>query len=220
MKLRDLLRTRLRDVLGISKRRQEQASRLLQLCLVGFLFIGIDRGNVGIIVNSVLALAITELPALLDRDYALPMDPALVLWLTTAVFLHALGTLGPYQTVWWWDHVTHAISSSLVAGAGYATTRAVESYSDAIVLPPRFLFVFLLALVLAFGVLWEVLEFGLGQMTAVMGTGQVLTQYGLDDSMLDLVFDAAGGLLVAVWGTAYLSGMVTELVERFTPVEE
>lgn len=215
MKLRELLGTRLRDVLGISKRRQEQATRVMQLSLVGFLFIGLDRGNVGIVVNSGLALAITELPALMDRDYSLSMDPALVMWLTTAVFLHALGTLGPYQTVWWWDHVTHAISSSLVAGAGYATTRALESHSEAIVLPPRFLFVFLLSLVLAFGVLWEVLEFGLGQVTAWLGTGRVLTQYGLDDSMLDLVFDAAGGLVVAVWGTAYLSGMVTELVERF-----
>jgi hypothetical protein len=35
----------------------------------------------------------------LERDYAIPMDPALVLWLTTAVFLHALGTLGPYRDI-------------------------------------------------------------------------------------------------------------------------
>lgn len=220
MKLRDLFRTRLRDVLGISKRRQEQATRVMQLCLVGVVFIGFDRGNVGIMVNSGMALAVTELPAVLDRDYSVSMDPALVLWLTTAVFLHAVGTLGPYQTVWWWDHVTHAISSSLVAGAGYATTRAVESYSEEIVFPPRFLFVFLLCFVLAFGVFWEVLEFGLGQATEVLGTGRVLTQYGLEDSMLDLVFDAIGGLVVAVWGTAYLTGVVDDLIERFVAAED
>jgi len=210
----EILRRRLRDILGISERRQRQATRVMQLSLVGFLFVGLDRGDPGIVVNTVVALAVTELPAVLERDQRLSMDPALVLWLTTAVFLHAVGTLGPYQDVWWWDHVTHVVSSSIVAGAGYATARAVESHTDEIVLPPRFLFAFLVVLVLAFGVLWEVLEFGIGTAAAGLGSEAVLTQYGLEDTMLDLVFDAAGGLIVASWGTAYLSGMVTALADR------
>ncbi|MFB6104503.1 MAG: hypothetical protein ABEJ57_05380 [Halobacteriaceae archaeon] len=208
------LQRRLRDILGISTRRQRQATRGMQVALVGFLVVGLVRKDPGIVVNTGVALAVTELPAVLNRDLRISMDPALVLWLTTAVFLHAVGTLGPYQTVWWWDHLTHAVSSSIVAGAGYATTRAVEVHNENIVLPPRFLFAFLVVLVLAFGVGWEVLEFGLAAVATGLGSDAVLTQYGLDDSMLDLVFDAAGGLVVAAWGTAYLSGMVTTLAER------
>lgn len=205
---------RLRDRLGISVRRQRQATRAMQLGLIGFLFVGLDRGNPGIVVNTLVALGVTELPALLERDYNLPMDPALVLWLTTAVFLHALGTLGPYQNVWWWDHVTHMLSSSLMAGAGYASVRAMEVHSDQIVLPPRFLFVFILTIVVAFGVLWEVLEFAIGLAAKAIGTGRVLTQYGLDDSMLDLIFNTFGGVIVAASGTAHLTGMVSALAAR------
>lgn len=34
-----------------------------------------------------------------------------------------------------------------------------------------------------------------------MGDRALLTQHGLGDSMLDVVFDAVGAVLVAVWGT-------------------
>ncbi len=199
---------RLRDRFGVGPRRQRQASRLMQLSLVGFLFVGLDRGSLGIVVNSLVALGVTELPALLERDYDIPMDPALVLWVTTAVFLHALGTLGPYRDIWWWDHVTHMLSASLVAASGYAAARAVDAHADAISLPPSFMFAFILLVTVAFGVFWEVVEFALAGLSAVFGSGNVLTQYGLRDTMLDLVFDVLGGVVVAVWGTAHLTDVV------------
>ena len=194
----------------------------MELLLFGLLFIGIERGSTGIIVNTGVAILVTELPDLLDRRYDIPLNPALTLWITTAVFLHALGTVGLpgseanfYRTVWWWDHVTHALSSSVVAAAGYATTRALDTRSDAIYLPPKFMFVFILLFVLAFGVAWEVVEFILGELSTVVGSGPVLTQYGLADTMLDLVFDTIGGVIVAVWGTAYLTDVVGLISARF-----
>jgi hypothetical protein len=157
---------------------------------------------------------VTQIPPILERDYDVPMDPALTLWITTAVFLHALGVLGLpgseqnfYGTIWWWDHVTHALSSSVVAAAGYATARALDVHSDDIHLPPRFMFVYILIFVIAFGVLWEVIEFGLGEGARMMGNQALLTQHGLRDSMLDLVFDTVGAVVVAVWGTAHLTGV-------------
>lgn len=194
----------------------------MELMLVGLLFIGLERGSTGIIVNTGVALLVTELPDLLERRYDIPLNPALTLWITGAVFLHALGTVGLpgsessfYRTVWWWDHVTHALSSSVVAAVGYATTRALDTRSDAIDLPPRFIFVFILLFVLAFGVAWEVLEFILGELSAVLGSGPVLTQYGLRDTMLDLVFNTVGGVIVALWGTAYLTDVVGLINARF-----
>jgi hypothetical protein len=35
------------------------------------------------------------------------------------------------------------------------------------------------------------------------------------DTMLDLLFNAIGGVLVAIWGTAYLSDVVGALATRF-----
>jgi hypothetical protein len=155
---------------------------------------------------------VTELPALLEREYDVPMDPALALWVTTAVFLHALGTLGPYQDIGWWDHVTHALSASLVAASGYAAARAVDVHTEDVALPPSFMFVFILLVTVAFGVLWEVVEFALAGLSATFGSGHVLTQYGLRDTMLDLVFDVVGGVVVATWGTAHLADVTGALV--------
>ena len=213
---------RLRDRLRIGATTQRRLSRAMQVVLVGLVFIGLDRGNVGIVANSAIALGVTYLPATLERDYHIPMDAGLTLWITTAVFLHALGTVGIpgsrysfYQTLWWWDHLTHALSASVVAAAGYATLRAIDLHTEQVYLPPQFTFVFILLFVVAFGVLWEVLEFAVGGLASVLGGDAVLTQYGLGDTLLDLVFDIVGGVLVAVWGTAYLGDVVGALVRHF-----
>jgi len=212
--------TRLRDRSGLSERHQRVAARLMEASLVGFVFVGLYAGNVGVVVNSAVGLAVTQLPPLLERDYDLTMDSGLVLWITAAVFFHALGTVGLpgggasfYQSVGWWDHLTHVLSSSVVAAVGYAAVRAVDEHVDGVVFPPTFTFAAILLVVLAFGVLWEVVEFAVGGLGSVLGSGAVLTQYGLGDTMLDLVFDAVGGLVVATWGTAYLAGF-TESVSR------
>ena len=42
----------------------------------------------------------------------------------------------------------------------------------------------------------------------------MLTQYGLEDTMYDLVFDTLGGLIAAVWGAAYLTDVTGALADR------
>jgi hypothetical protein len=211
---------KVRDRLGIDAARQRQITRLLQVVLVGLMFIGFDRGSLGIVVNAAVALGVTYLPAVLERDHNIPMDPALTLWITLAVFLHALGTVGLpggtpfYRSIWWWDHLTHTLSSSVVAAAGYATVRAIEEHTESVYLPGRFIAVFILLFVVAFGVFWEVIEFALGGLGSLLGGTSILTQYGLSDTMLDLLFDALGGLIVAIWGGAYLSDVTGALREK------
>jgi len=214
---------RIRDRLGLDERRQKQLTHLMELALVGMFFVGLERGHTGILVNTAVALGVTQLVPILERDVGIPMDPALTLWITAAVFLHALGTVGIpgteldsfYKQVWWWDHMTHALSASVVAAAGYATARAVDLHSEDVYLPPRFMFVFILLLTVAFGVLWEVIEFAIAEAAALTGGAPVLTQYGLDDTLLDLVFDTIGAVVVATWGTAYLSDVVGAITDRF-----
>jgi VanZ family protein len=213
---------RLRDRLGLDERRQKQLTHLMELALVGMFFVGLERGHTGILVNTAVALGVTQLVPILERDVGIPMDPALTLWITAAVFLHALGTVGIpgtelesfYRQVWWWDHMTHALSASVVAAAGYATARAVDLHSEDVYLPPRFMFVFILLLTIAFGVLWEVIEFSIAEVATLTGSTSVLVQYGLRDTLLDLVFNTIGAVVVATWGTAYLSDVVGAIRKR------
>ncbi|WP_368409310.1 hypothetical protein [Halomarina litorea] len=208
----------------------------MEVGLVAILAAGIWLGNTGIIVNAGIALLVAQLPPILERDYHIPMDVGVTLWITTAVFLHALGTVPlpawfvefvgaapegvAYATLYssggWWDHLTHSLSASIVAGVGYATARAFDEHSEGVDLPPEFMFVYLLLFVVAFGVLWEVIEFVIGEAAVHFGMGSVLTQYGLADTMLDLVFNLLGGLVVAVWGTAYLTDVADAIGQRLS----
>ncbi|SIR85093.1 hypothetical protein SAMN05421858_4169 [Haladaptatus litoreus] len=190
---------------NLSETRQRQVVRAFQLVLVGVLLFGLFEVNVGIIVNTAVALVLTEVPALLERNYGLPMDTRLTLWIVVPVFLHAIGTVGLYQSIGLWDQLTHALSSSVVAAAGYTVVRALDVHADSIYLPKEFMFVFILLFTLAFGVLWELLEFGLDGIASTTGTESVLAQYSLGNTMLDLVFDTVGGVVVALWGARYLS---------------
>ena len=211
---------RVRDRLGIDERQQRQLTWLMELVMAGILLIGLWKWNVPIIVNAGVALAIAQLVPILERDYGVPLDAGLTLWITSAVFLHAFGTIGIpggesfYRTIWWWDHMTHALSSSVVAGVGYATVRAIDEHSEETNLPPRFIFVFILMFVLAYGVFWEIIEFSIAQGAAVLGSGTVLTQYGLTDSLMDLVFNTLGAVVVSIWGTAYLNDVSRYIEDR------
>jgi uncharacterized membrane protein YjdF len=84
---------------------------------------------------------------------------------------------------------------------------------------PKFTFAYLLVFVMAFGVFWELIEFYIAVGAEFFGVPQVLTQYGLDDTVLDLVYNTIGGLLVAVFGTTYLTGISDQLRGRFESEE-
>jgi hypothetical protein len=226
---------RLRERVGLSPRTQHALVWLMEAGLVGMLLVGLWLRHPGIVVNTGVALLVAQLPPILQRDYGIPMDLGLTLWITGAVFLHALGTIplpvwlvdvvaappadARYATLYasegWWDHLTHGLSASVVAGVGYATARALDEYADGVRFPDRFIFVYIVLFVVAFGVLWEVLEFGLSEAAAALGGGSVLTQYGLSDTMLDLVFDTVGAVVVGLWGTAHLNDVASAIGRRF-----
>nr|WP_231185060.1 hypothetical protein [Haladaptatus sp. DYF46] len=199
----------------LSDRQQRRLVRALQVVLVGVLAFGVYRANIGIIVNTAVALALMELPAVLERDYRLPIDAGLTLWIVVPVFLHAIGTVGLYHSIGLWDQLTHTLSSSLVAAAGYTTVRALDIHADSVYLPKTFMVLFILLFTLAFGVLWELLEFGLDGLATTLGTASVLSQYSLENTMLDLVFDSVGGIIVAIWGAAHLSNVSDAVAARF-----
>ncbi|MFA1610011.1 hypothetical protein [Halobellus rubicundus] len=190
------------------------AASAMRMTIAVVLGVGVATLNLGVVVNAVFALGVTYLPALLRRDWNLRLSPGLTLVVTLAVLLHTLGMIGLYENIVWYDHLTHTFSAALVAAVGYAATRAIDLHSEAVSFPPRFLSVFLLLFTLALGVFWEVVEF-VGRLAAdAAGAEAVLIQYGLEDTILDLVFDSVGALLVALFGTERLSDLVETIRER------
>lgn len=187
----------------------------MQASLAVILVAGFYFGSTKVVINAGIGLAVTFAPALIKKRYDIVVNPFLSLWITSAVFFHALGSFGFYGSVWWWDHLTHALSASLVAGIGYTLIRSADIYSNDIHLPNRFMFVFILLTVIAFGVVWELFEYGLDIIANITGLSMPLAQHGLSDTMKDMMFNTVGALIVAVFGQAYLTTLSEELRERF-----
>jgi hypothetical protein len=178
--------------------------RGLQAGIAAIAVVGVATRNVAVVVNGVLGLAVTFLPAVLRRDYRLWLSPGASLLVAVAVFLHAAGMLGAYDTVWWFDHLTHALSAAVVAAAGYAAARALDEHRDDLHFPRPFLTVFVFLLTLALGVLWEVAEWVAREAAMALALDPVLVVYGVDDTVSDIVFNAVGALAAATVGTRYL----------------
>jgi hypothetical protein len=189
--------------------------RGLQFALVGVVLYGAASLQFELAFNAAVPLAVTFLPAVLRREYDYTMDARLVLLVTVAVFLHALGSLGFYVQYSWYDEVTHTVSAVLVAGIAYATVVALERHSSAVDLSANVRGAFILVFVLAFGVLWEVFEFGAVWFSRGLGVKSPVQVFGIDDIVTDMIFNLVGGLLVAVLGTGYFDDLVPFLRRLF-----
>jgi len=160
--------------------------------------------RLGLALGVGFGLFVTLLPALVRREHDYSMDSLLVLWITLAVFVHTIGSLGPYDWWGWYDSVAHTVSAVLIAGIGYVTLRTFEEHSAEIDIPGEFRAVFIVVFVLAAGVFWELLEFASGALATTLGADEPLAVRGVNDIVNDLVYNTLGALLLAVFGTGYL----------------
>lgn len=182
------------------KERLKLLSRAMQAGMVAVVMAGLITGNFTWIPAALLSLFVSEVPSLLRRDLRLVLPIELNFWIVLALFFHVVaGFSGFYDRVPGWDHITHVLSASLVAALGFVLVVSIDKYVDSIYLPRPFLAFFIVMFTMAFGVVWELLEFGNDQLT-----GSRL-QYSLSDSMIDMMFDAFGGTIVAAAGAHYLT---------------
>jgi len=190
---------------------KKAVNKLMQLTLTILFISGLVYGNPKVIINAGIGLAITFAPAIVERKYGLTIDAFLSLWITSAVFFHSLGSFGFYGSIWWWDHLTHALSASVVAAIGYTFIRTIDLHSEKVNLPRKFMFVFILLTVIAFGVVWELFEYLLDIISDMTGLAMPLAQHGLDDTMKDMMYNILGATVTALFGHIYLS----ETAENF-----
>lgn len=199
----------LSDLLGLSETQQRYVAGALQGLLAGWLGFGLLTGRWGTAITAGGALAITLLPALLERRFDYTLDPGLLIWLALAVTIHVVGAMGLYEQFTWFDNIAHTVSAMVLAGIGYAAFVSLERHSDDIDVPSAFRFLFILVFVLATGVVWELLEFALGDL---------MTVYGVQDIVSDMIFNTVGAILVAVWGTGHVDGLIGFFRRRFRAV--
>jgi hypothetical protein len=172
------------------------AGLLGSLCLL--LFITVRRRNVAAAVNTFLSLALASLAVVLAGGYSpvteTAFSPELPLLVAVAGLLHSVGMLGFYESVWWWDHLTHTVSATLIAALVYAALIVAADGTA----PTTTTAVLTVAYTFAIGVFWELIELVARAVGERYDIEPVLVHYGWRDTAFDLVFDVLGAIVVVV----------------------
>jgi len=168
------------------------------------LVVAVQRGNGAATVNAVASLA-AVLVAVAVTGGLVPAPawlaatgPAVTLWVAAAGLLHCVGMLGPYDTVWWWDHLTHVVSGAFVAALAYAALLVVGRGGPGAALDWATVAALTVLLTLLAGVFWELIELVARSLGERFGVEPVLVHYGWRDTALDLGFDLLGAILVVL----------------------
>lgn len=141
-------------------------------------------------------------PALLKYIFGVRLPPWQIAYISFALFAHPMGGLyGWYAKIWWFDHLTHTLSATLVAAIGYTFFHAYRLRAGG---PWWFVPLFTMIFIETAGLVWEVVELNVDW----------LTVYSYNDTLLDYVFNTLGGLLVILTGPYILRSRGKEFADQ------
>ncbi|NUB93542.1 hypothetical protein HT576_21375 [Haloterrigena sp. SYSU A121-1] len=174
--------------------------RGVRYALLAVFVVGVRRRDPGAVVNTLVAAIGTSFPELAERAFDIELRPWQRVYIRSAMVTHAVGMLGPYDDVWWWDHLTHTHSSSILAGFIFAINRRRGRDPR-----PR-----VVAAVICLGLLWEIVEYAVHITGERLGVEPVLVSYGPKDTALDLGFDLIGAAFVLAVGDRALDNLIVD----------
>jgi hypothetical protein len=171
----------------------------------GTVFLGLRSQNLPVIVNGILSILAALAPDIVGfwvyalRGVDIVFGPGLSLWIAMGGFFHMLGMLGWYDTVRWWDHLTHTVSAALVAALVYASLLVYIPPSLGALFTSVYTAVLTVLFTLAVGVFWEFIELAARELGEYIDRPPVLEYYGLRDTVLDMVFNGVGASLIVAF---------------------
>jgi len=122
--------------------------------------------------------------------------------LATTLFFFASIFLGEafdfYERLWWWDLALHGVSAIGFGLTGFLFIFMLFE-GDRLAAPPSALAFFTFCAAMTMGALWEIFEFS---MDIIFGLN--MQKSGLNDTMGDLMINAAGSLIASITGYVYL----------------
>src|SRR4051812_2076212 len=178
---------------------------LIQLLLAAGLVLFLFWGTWENVFLTAAVILLTLVPALLSRRYRVVLPPEFQLVAAAFIFLSLfLGSaLDFYYRFWWWDLILHAASGFLLGIIGFLALYVLNQ-TDRLPagMTPAFRCFFGVTFAVTLGVLWEIFEFVMD--SAWPGLNMQSNETGVRDTMVDLIVDTAGAVVIGVMGYAYL----------------
>lgn len=186
-------------------------SYTLRIVLGLLLIIAVWRRDWVYVVACVISIMISFIPAILKRDYNITLPWVFDLMIASALFLHiGGGVLNAYHIIPGYDHITHFVSSILVSFLAFAVIYILDEYWDGLHMDVYAMAFVVVIFTMAMGVVWEFLEW---TVDLVFGTQE---QWGLQDTMRDLLVDTIAGIIMAFGGVKLVkSGKLKEMLKDF-----
>lgn len=156
-----------------------------------------------IIFTAFIGFFLTCIPYLIGRRIQVTLPWEVNFLIAFAVFLHVAGysqqlyiILYPY-----YDKFAHFISSITVAVLAFVSILLINRFSCT-KLARWQIFFYIVIFTMAIGAFWEIYEYLLDTFFGSYLTK--LLQHGLEDTMIDLIIDLVGGIIIALFGTWYI----------------
>ena len=174
-------------------------SWLMKLVLLAMLPYEIYTGDYPFALATLVAIAVSLTPAVLERNYKITLPFEFDLLITLAIFLHMfLGeTLMFYERIEQWDTVLHLFSTAVISLLAFMIVYTFH-YTKKLRLSIPLVGFFTVIFAMFVGSLWEILEY------VVDVVFKTSAQKGLPDTMWDLIYDLLAGVIVACLGMTYV----------------
>ncbi|MFO8024067.1 hypothetical protein [Thiohalophilus sp.] len=165
----------------------------------------------GLWLSAILIMAIMLVvlsPAIIGRHFQITVPAEFqllaVLFVFASLFLGEIRRY--YDRLWWWDIALHASSGLLLGLLGFLLIYILnENRRIELHLRPGFMALFAFLFAVTAGTLWEIFEFAMDYFVGTTMQKPMLgDDSGLTDTMLDLVVDAVGALLISIFGWWYM----------------
>jgi hypothetical protein len=119
--------------------------------------------------------------------------PIVISYLLFLVGSQYFGSILGWYGLGWWDTFMHFLSGAILAFSGIALYERLVHREAEMEISPWIIFLFTLSFAAFGGVLWEIYEFSSDQFFDMTLQGG-----GNDDTMIDLISDTGGGLIIAI----------------------
>ncbi|MEK7852128.1 MAG: hypothetical protein AAB275_09615 [Deltaproteobacteria bacterium] len=175
----------------------------MKFSILGVVFYALFyKGDIPLAILALAAFGITLTPTILSRNYRITLPPYLDFLIALALMLDIVFGEGArfYDWVTGWDWMTHFIGTFVIAMFAFSMVYTFH-YTGKLRLSLPFIAFFTMMASLAVGALWEIAEF-------IVDHFGYNSQKGLNNTMWDLIFDAVGGVAVAVLGVLYMRYLV------------
>ncbi|QDV23067.1 hypothetical protein [Aureliella helgolandensis] len=163
-------------------------------------------------------LLLTFLPTIFASRVQVEIPPEFEV--LTVAFIFASLFLGEtrqfYSKFWWWDIALHATSGVLLGVLGLLLVYVLnETPRVDLHLRPGFVAFFAFCFALSIGTVWEMFEFGMDHFFGMNMQKPMLNDpSGLTDTMIDLIVDALGAMLVSIAGYVYMKRGNESIIDR------